>query len=232
MSLAPSSLADVVAALAPFRPAVGAFIVGITGSVAVGKSVFAAALKEAYESGTLGLKVETACSDGFLHTNAVLTEAGLMQRKGFPESYDHAALAAALVAIREGVADFPVHSPTVYDIDPALTRTLTNPDVLILEGLALPPASLDALIYLDADESDLIRWFTDRFMGLWEAAQGDSAAFYSRFPTRENALFVAGYVWDQVNLPNLRDHIITARDDADLVVTKGPDHEIARIDTR
>lgn len=229
MSLASASLADVIAALAPLRPAAGTFIVGITGSVAAGKSVFAAGLKAAYEAETPGLKVETACSDGFLHPNAVLTEAGLMQRKGFPESYDHAALAAALTSIREGVASFPVHSPTVYDIDPALTRTLTKPDILILEGLALPPASLDALIYLDADEAHLTRWFINRFMGLWEAAQGDPAAFYSRFPTRENAQVVAGYVWDQVNLPNLRDHILAARDDADLVVTKGPDHQIARI---
>jgi type I pantothenate kinase len=134
--------------------------------------------------------------------------------------------------VRRGPADFPAHSPTIYDIDPALTRTLAAPDVLILEGLALPRPSLDALIYLDAEEAHLARWFAERFMGLWDAAQGDPTSFYARFPTREAAREVATMVWERVNLPNLRDHIAAARDLADLVVTKGPDHEIVGLTTR
>jgi type I pantothenate kinase len=222
----------VLAALAPFRPATGTFVVGITGSVAAGKSVFAQGLKAAFEAAEPGARIETTCSDGFIKPNAVLAEAGLLPRKGYPETYDQAAMAAALAAVRAGPAVFPAHSPTLYDIDPALARTLDAPDVLILEGLALPRPSLDALIYLHAEEADLFAWFAARFMGLWEAAQGDPAAFYSRFPTREAAEGVARMVWDQVNLPNLRDHIAPARALADLVVTKAPDHAIAALTLR
>lgn len=226
------TLTPVLAALARFRPASGAFIVGVTGSVAVGKSVFARDLKAAFEAAQPGAVVETACSDGFLQPNAVLSQAGLLNRKGFPETYDHAAMTTALAAVRAGPAAFPAHSPTLYDIDPVLTRTLTAPDVLILEGLALPRPSLDALVYLHAEEADLFTWFAARFMGLWEAAQGDPTAFYSRFPTREAAEGVARMVWDQVNLPNLRDHIALARAEADLVVTKARDHAIAAVTVR
>lgn len=219
----------VLAALAPLRPAAGTFVVGITGSVAAGKSVFAQGLAAAFQAAAPAARIETACSDGFLKPNAVLAAAGILARKGFPETYDHAAMTQALAAVRAGPALFPAHSPTIYDIDPALARTLAAPDVLILEGLALPRPALDALIYLDAAEADLFTWFERRFMGLWEAAQGDAASFYARFPTREAAQAVARMVWDQVNLPNLREHIAPARALADLVVTKAPDHAIAAL---
>lgn len=222
----------VLAALDSLRPAPGTFVVGITGSVAAGKSVFAQSLKAAMEVAQPGAQVEAACSDGFLMPNAALTQAGILARKGFPETYDHAAMAAALAAVRNGPAVFPAHSPTIYDIDPDLARTLDAPDVLILEGLALPRASLDALIYLDAAEADLFAWFEHRFMGLWEAAQGDPSAFYARFPTREAAQSVARMVWDQVNLPNLREHVLPDRDRADLVITKSSDHAIAGLSLR
>jgi type I pantothenate kinase len=222
----------VLAALAPLRPAAGTFVVGITGSVAAGKSVFAQGLKAAFGAAEPGARIETTCSDGFIKPNAVLAEAGLLPRKGYPETYDQAAMTAALAAVRIGPALFPAHSPTLYDIDPALARMLNAPDVLILEGLALPRAALDALVYLDADETDLFAWFAARFMGLWEAAQGDPASFYARFPTREAAEGVARMVWDQVNLPNLRENIAPSRALADLVVTKAPDHAIASLALR
>lgn len=222
----------VLAALAPFRPGAGTFVIGVTGSVAAGKSVFAQALKAALEAAQPGARIETTCSDGFLKPNAVLAEAGVLARKGFPETYDHLAMVAALAAVRTGPAVFPAHSATLYDIDPALARTLVAPNVLILEGLALPREALDALIYLDAGEADLFAWFAARFMGLWAAAQGDPASFYARFPTREAAEGVARMVWDQVNLPNLRENIAAARDTADLVVTKAPDHGIVSLALR
>lgn len=225
-------LAAVLTALAPFRPAGGTFVIGVTGSVAAGKSVFAQALRTAFETAHPDLAVETACSDGFLKPNAVLDAAGLLPRKGYPETYDHPAMAAALAAVRRGSADFPAHSPSLYDIDPALTRTLSAPGVLIFEGLALPRPALDALIYLDAAEADLFAWFEARFMTLWQAAQGDPTSFYARFPTPEAARQVAAYAWTQINLPNLRDHIAPARDLADLVVTKAPDHAIAGLTVR
>jgi type I pantothenate kinase len=220
-------LAPVIAALVPLRPTSGTFVLGVTGSVAAGKSTLAHSLKAALEGP--GQRVEIACSDGFLRPNADLAAADLLSRKGFPETYDHAAMAAALRGVRTGPAVFPAHSPTLYDIDPALARTLDAPDVLILEGLALPRGALDALIYLDAAEADLFAWFAARFMGHWEAAQGDPGSFYARFPTREAAERVARMVWDQVNLPNLREHIAPARALADLVIRKGPNHEIAEL---
>lgn len=216
-------LAPVIAALAPFRPPAGTFVIGVTGSVAVGKSTFAEGLKASLEAQG-GQSVEIACSDGFLKPNAELEAAGVLGRKGFPETYDHAAMVAALSAVRHGPALFPTHSPVHYDIDPALARTLTAPDVLILEGLALPREALDALIYLDAAEDHLFTWFAARFMGLWEGAQADATSFYARFPTREAAEQVAQMVWDRVNLPNLREHISADRAQATLVIRKAADH--------
>lgn len=222
-------LAAIIATLAPFRPAAGTFVIGVTGSVAVGKSTFAAALKAALEAAAVGQTVEIACSDGFLRPNADLEAAGILGRKGFPETYDRDAMIAALAAVRAGPAVFPVHSAVHYDIDPALARTLTAPDVLILEGLALPREALDVLIYLDAAEEHLFAWFAARFMGLWEAAQDDPTSFYARFPTREAAEAVARMVWDKVNLPNLHDHISGDRDLATLVILKDAGHGVREL---
>lgn len=219
-------IASVIAALAPFRPADGTFVIGVTGSVAVGKSTFAEALKAGLQAAHPGEAIEIACSDGFLRPNAELEAAGILGRKGFPETYDREAMISALAAVRAGPAVFPAHSAVHYDIDPALARTLATPDVLILEGLALPREALDVLIYLDASEEHLFAWFAARFMDLWEGAQADPTSFYARFPTREAAQDVARMVWDRVNLPNLRDHIVDARALATLVIQKGADHGV------
>lgn len=230
------ALDAILQALEPRRPTAGPFVLGITGAVAAGKSVFAGQLRAALAA--TGARTEIVHTDGFLMTNTRLAELGLTDRKGFPESYDHAALARALSAVREGPTDFPAYSHITYDVDPALTRRIDPPDVLIIEGLALrrpetgPASLLDALIYIDAEEADLEAWYVERFLGFWEAAEDDPASFYARFRhmDREAVTSLARLVWDQVNLKNLREHIVAARPLADLVVRKGPDHAVVAID--
>jgi type I pantothenate kinase len=214
------------------------FIVGITGAVAVGKSTLAAALqtvmRRTTDARTRELDVEVVCTDGFLFDNAALEARGLSQRKGFPESYDAEALRRALALVRTGPADFPGYSHITYDIDLALTRRIPPPSVLIVEGLGLQePAAvgLDALLYLDAEEDLLETWFTERFVGFWRAAESDPDSFYARFRNMdevETQVFAA-QVWRRINLPNLREHIVHARDRADWVVRKGPGHVIEAI---
>lgn len=213
------------------RRADGALIVGLTGSVAVGKSTLAGALADALAQ-THGARAEIASTDGFLFPNAVLAARDLLMRKGFPETYDAAQMAAALTAVRTGAAHFPVYSHALYDIDPASTRTIAAPDVLIVEGLGLPPAgaraALDVFVYLDADEADLERWFLARFHRLRDAARTDASSFYARFlaMTDAEADAFARQVWADINLPNLRTHIAPTRDAADVVLRKGPDHTL------
>lgn len=203
-------------------------IIGLTGSVAAGKSTLANALKAALEP---GLSVEVISTDGFLWPNAVLAGRGTLMRKGYPETYDQDGLAAAVAALRAGTTVFPGYSHVIYDIDPALSRTVAPPDVLILEGLGLADkaAGLDQLVYLDADEADLEDWFARRFVDFWRAAEHNPASFYARFRTMsevEAEAFARSMVWGQMNLPNLREHIILARDAADIVVRKQADHSL------
>ena len=198
----------------------------MTGSVAAGKSTLCAAVKAALEPVR---QVEVVSTDGFLFPNAVLTERGVLIRKGRPETYDIAGLQAVLRDVRKGPVTVPGYSHAIYDIDPALAREIAPPDVLIVEGLGLTPRpeGLDLLIYLDAAEADLETWFVARFMDFWRAAEHDPTSFYARFrtlPEAEVDAFARTVVWGQMNLPNLREHIIRARDEADVVVCKRGDH--------
>jgi type I pantothenate kinase len=217
------------------RGASAPFIVGVTGAVAVGKSTFAGELAAAVAAGSGGPVVEVVSTDGFLFPNAVLEGRGLLNRKGFPETYDGETFRAVLATIRRGAAEIPVYSHTLYDIDPALARRLERPDVLIVEGLGLQEGAaalgLDVLIYLDADETHVEAWFEDRFIDLWRAAEGDPTSFYARFRQMDEAQTraFAGQVWQAINLPNLREHIAPGRGVADLVVRKGPDHALVGV---
>ncbi|MEM7492027.1 MAG: hypothetical protein AAF296_01510 [Pseudomonadota bacterium] len=208
-------------------------VIGLTGSVASGKTTLAERLAAQLGAQT---HVETASTDGFLFTNEVLNARGLADRKGFPETYDRAAMAAALEAVRGGAALFPTYSHVTFDPDPAQAREIVSPDVLILEGLGFaspgdPRATHepDILIYLDADETDLVYWFVERFVGLWRAAADDPASFYAQWlhmsETELRAFAVS--VWERINLPNLHEHILPLREVADVVLFKTRDHEVS-----
>jgi type I pantothenate kinase len=208
-------------------------VVGVTGSVAAGKTTFCTATASHLRS---TLQVEIASTDGFLLPNTVLAERGLLKRKGYPETYDADLLSGALQRARWGLVCIPGYSHTTYDRAADFDRTIDRPDILIVEGLGLSPsggprdpaALLDMLIYLDASESDIETWFTSRFMKFWREAEGNPSSFYARFRnlSEEEAEAFAHQVWTSINLPNLREHIAPARNHADLLVSKSADHRM------
>jgi len=225
-----NDLADQVLAL---RRGKRGLVLGLTGGVAAGKSTLAAGLVETFR-GASGLIAEVVSTDGFLKPNSALDAVGLTLRKGFPETYDHAAMDRSLRAVRGGRTVFPGYSHLTYDVDPALAREVKLPDVLIVEGLGFTATTpVDARIYLDAEEADLETWYVRRFIQFWAAGREDASSFYSRFRTldREGADRLARTVWSQINLPNLRAHILPLRDSSDIVVRKDLDHTIAAINS-
>ena len=210
-------------------------VVGLTGAVAAGKSTLAAALVDLIPRvGGGEVAVASVSTDGFLRSNAELDAAGLTLRKGFPESYDAAAMETALRQVRRGPTVFPGYSHLTYDHDPALAREVRDQDVLIVEGLGFTGSTpVDVRVYLDADEADLEAWYVRRFLDLWSAGRDDPTAFYHRFAALDQAGVdsFARSVWAGINLPNLRENIAPLRETSDLVVRKGPDHHILAINS-
>lgn len=208
-------------------------IVGVTGSVASGKTTFCTSIADHLRS---TMRVEVVSTDGFLLPNAELEQRGLVLRKGYPESYDASLLSGALQRARWGAIRVPGYSHTTYDRAAELDRTIDRPDILLVEGLGLSPtgkqrdpsAFLDLLIYIDANEQDLETWFVRRFMGLWREAETNPASFYARFRsmTETEADSFARQVWAGINLPNLREHIAPARQHADLLISKSANHDM------
>ena len=226
------SVQDLADILLGWRPTPGVLVVGLTGGVASGKSTLAGALAEAIEASPGRPCVERVGTDGFLFPNAILVERGLLNRKGVPETYDWEAMHAALRLVRRGPAPFPGYSHLLYDVDPALTRTIDPPDVLIVEGLGLDRQTpLDVLIYLDAEEADQEAWYVKRFLEFCASGREDETSFYARFRDMEPDAVeqLAVMVWTKVNRPNLREHIVPQRAAADIVVSKDTDHSIAAI---
>jgi type I pantothenate kinase len=225
------ALAERLLAL-PRRP----LLVGLTGSVAVGKTWLADAISTVLSASS---RVAIVSTDGFLMPNAVLEARGLVLRKGFPESYDADAMLSTLAALRTGAAAVPVHSHVTYDIDPALTRRVGPAEIVIVEGLGLSGfpdgrsarAALDLLIYLDADTADIESWYIKRFLGLWRAGADDPTSFYHRFAQTAEAEVqaLARSTWERINLPNLIGHIQQARETADIVLHKAADHRLVLI---
>lgn len=227
------------------------YIIGVAGSVAVGKSTTARVLKALLSRWPNTPKVELVTTDGFLLSNAELEKRGLMEKKGFPESYDGPALLRFLSDVKAGkrAVKAPVYSHLVYDVVPGENTVVEKPDILIMEGLnvlqanrlpkdgkAIPFVSdfFDFSVYLDADEDDLHRWYINRFMTLRQTAFRDPRSFfrkYAEIPDGE-ALQIAERLWSRINLPNLRENIVPTRQRASLILTKGASHRIQDVALR
>ena len=210
-------------------------VVGVAGSVAVGKSTLAAALGDAVAAA--GPSVHVLTTDAFLHSNAVLSEQGLLLRKGFPESYDLPALVDFVAAMRarSSAVTVPVYSHDTYDIVDGEADPIPVSDVVVIEGvnaLSALGASLDLAVYVDAEERDIETWFLERFHRLCEAARDDERSFYRMFVGMpvEDVDAVARRTWRDVNLVNLHEHIAPSRSYADWVVRKGADHRVLSVD--
>jgi len=221
------------------------FIIGIAGSVAVGKSTVARLIKELLQRWDGTPKVELVTTDGFLYPNAELERRGLMQRKGFPESYDRKRLLKFVSDIKSGMNEVtaPVYSHLSYDIVPGETATVTTPDVLILEGLnVLQPPSIgqelalsdffDFTIYIDASVKNIESWYLSRFETLWESAFTNPKSYFHSLTTelsRAQALDRAKGFWENINLPNLRENIEPTKSRATLVMEKGSGHRVESV---
>jgi len=227
------------------------FVIGIAGSVAVGKSTTARVLKELLRRWPSSPKVDLITTDGFLHPNAVLERENLMQRKGFPESYDTAAILRFLSAIKAGQPDVkaPSYSHLVYDVLPDEYKIVDRPDILIFEGInvlqsrdlpaggkIVPMVSdfFDFSIYIDAAEDQIHNWYVTRFMRLRETAFRDPNSYFHRYASISDAeaLNIAEDLWANINLKNLRQNILPTRPRADLILKKGKDHLIEQVALR
>jgi type I pantothenate kinase len=220
--------AEISSRFAPDRPV----FLGISGGVGVGKSTMAAGVLDRLQRA--GSTVEVVCTDDFLLPNAELERLGLGMRKGFPGSFDDAALGDALRLLRSGAeVRVPVYSHTTYDRVPDAERTLGPADAVIVEGVnALQPPVVDHLdvsVYIDASEEDLLAWFVARFLALCEEAVHDERSFYRGFAgmSVDQQHGIAEWTWQEINGVNLRDHIEPSRDRATVVLTKRRDHSIA-----
>ncbi len=227
------------------------YIIGMAGSVAVGKSTTARVLKELLARWPSSPKVDLVTTDGFLYPNEVLRGENLMERKGFPDSYDVGALLRFLSAIKSGQPDVraPVYSHLTYDVMPGHFVSVDRPDILIFEGLnVLQPRELprdgkfvpfvsdffDFSIYIDADESLIHDWYIARFMRLRETAFRNEKSFFHRYASLsdEAAHAIAEGLWANINLKNLRENILPTRPRADLILRKGNNHRVAEVALR
>lgn len=227
------------------------YIIGVAGSVAVGKSTTARLLKALLSRWPNTPKVDLVTTDGFLHPNRVLIEQGLMDRKGFPESFNGTALINFLSDVKAGKhhVTAPVYSHLTYDVVPEESITVDRPDILIVEGLNvlmpnrpqrdgrdIPFVSdfFDFSVYLDADEALLETWYVNRFMRLRDTAFRDPLSYFRKFADlpEDEARAVARDIWRRINLRNLVDNVRPTRARASLILTKGPSHQIERVALR
>ena len=227
------------------------YIIGVAGSVAVGKSTTARVLQALLARWTNVPKVELVTTDGFLLPNAVLQTEGLMEKKGFPESYDLPALLRFLSDVKAGrhPVRAPIYSHLIYDVVPNQWLEIDRPDILIVEGLnvlqtgrlpkdgkAIPFVSdfFDFSVYLDADETVLRGWYIDRFLTLRGTAFRDPKSYFHRYSklTDAEAAKTANSIWTSINLINLSENILPTRQRADLILKKGGSHRVEEVALR
>jgi type I pantothenate kinase len=227
------------------------FILGIGGSVAVGKSTTARVLQALLARWTNVPKVALVTTDGFLLPNAVLQSEGLMEKKGFPESYDLPALLRFLTDVKAGRQPVraPIYSHLIYDVVPNQWLEVERPDILIVEGLnvlqtgrlpkdgkAIPFVSdfFDFSVYLDADETVLKSWYVDRFLTLRSTAFRDPKSFFHRYSKLSDAEAkeTATQIWSSINLVNLHENILPTRQRADLILKKSDSHRVEEVALR
>lgn len=223
------------------------YVIGVAGSVGVGKSTTARILRELLTRWREHPKVDLVTTDGFLHPRRVLEERGLMGRKGFPESYDLGRLIRFLDDLKAGQSPLscPVYSHLTYDIVPGATVVVDQPDIVIMEGLnVLQVVSeraadarvfvsdfFDFSIYVDAAEADIRRWYVERFLLLRGSAFKEPSSYFRQYAalSDEAAERTAGTIWDTINGPNLRENILPTRERAHLVLVKGQDHRVDEV---
>jgi type I pantothenate kinase len=227
------------------------YIIGVGGSVAVGKSTTARVLQALLARWPNVPKVDLVTTDGFLYPNVILAREGLMERKGFPESYDLPALLRFLSDVKAGRRPIraPIYSHLVYDIMANQWVEIDRPEILIVEGLnvlqtgpppkggkAIPYVSdfFDFSIYLDANEEVLRHWYVDRFLTLRGTAFRDPKSYFHRYATLSDADAVetATAIWRSINLLNLHENILPTRQRADLILTKGDSHQVEQVALR
>lgn len=227
------------------------YIIGVAGSVAVGKSTTARVLQALLARWPNVPKVDLITTDGFLLPNAVLEREGLMEKKGFPESYDLPSLLRFLSDVKAGrrPTRAPIYSHLVYDVMPNQSIEVDRPDILIVEGLnvlqtgrlpkdgsAIPFVSdfFDFSVYIDADEEVLKGWYVDRFLTLRGTAFRDPKSYFHRYSSLSDAeaAKTATSIWDRINLLNLHENILPTRQRADLILNKSADHRIEQVALR
>ena len=227
------------------------YIIGVAGSVAVGKSTTARVLQALLARWPNVPKVDLITTDGFLYPNAILAREGLMERKGFPESYDLPALLRFLTDVKAGrrPARAPVYSHLVYDAMPNHWVEIDRPDILVVEGLnvlqagrppkdgkAIPYVSdfFDFSVYLDADEDVLLSWYVDRFLTLRGTAFRDPKSYFHRYANLSDAeaIETATGIWRRINLLNLHENILPTRQRADLILKKSESHMVDEVALR